>query len=391
MPNSSYSKVADNNAWKPIPELLIPTADLSIYFLGTNNMAFSAPINDPWFKATQGPYPLDTNLGTQEIYRSGDPARPLGCVQRYQFCNPSLEKNSSCTPLVGILEAYLLASSTLFPEPKHREAFLWSSSAILYMASGFTEFIEVLRSEALRASETVSGIGQNALPNNQWELELEHWFKFTLADLQRAILDQAVGPGLPETAQFHSRPTSAEAQTVCNSQKIRSDSFTSFNVLGLVLIFSIGGLIMIISACLPWATQRIRREKKLYAGLEWITNDTLQLQRLAHEAVGAGRWEGACDDYPRTRKDDLLAALDITDRKHPVLRAPREICMMKKGNPEEDSTKTCDSTQASLWSVDIPRVKTCDSAQESLLSVEIPRVSLDLKERLDSMRYSRYV
>jgi hypothetical protein len=374
MPNGSSTKVFDGYAWKPIPELLIPTADLSIVFLGTNDMVFLAPVDDPWFKTTLGPTNRTTMMGTHYEYRSNEPAHPLACVQRYQFCNPSLKKDESCTPLVGIIEAFSLASMTLFPQPQHRETFLWSATAILYMANGFSEFIGRSRNGALLASDTVSGLGQYALPNNQWELELEHWFKFTMADLQRAILDQATGPGLPGAAQFHSTPTSAEARAVCDNQKIRSDSFTSFNVLGLVLVFSIGGLIMVISACLPWATQRVRRENKPYAGLEWITNDTLQFQRLAHESVGAGHWEGGCEDYPRTRKDNLLAVLDITDPKHPVLRAAQEICMVKERSLEEESN-----------------LKKCNSAQESLLSVEIPRVSLDLMERLDSMGYSRYV
>jgi hypothetical protein len=131
------------------------------------------------------------------------------------------------------------------------------------------------------------------LPGNQWELELEHWFKFILADLQRAILDQATGPVTSEARSFHSPPTSAEAQAICGSQKIRSESYTSFNVLGLTIISSIGGQIMVISACLPTATARMQRHKRPFASIEWVTNDTLQLQRLAHEAIGAGRGGGA--------------------------------------------------------------------------------------------------
>ena len=45
---------------------------------------------------------------------------------------------------------------------------------------------------------------------------------------------------------------------------------------------------------------------------------------MAHEAVGAGEWTNACDDYPLARKQDLLAVLDITNRKHPILKAESE-------------------------------------------------------------------
>ncbi|CBY00829.1 predicted protein [Plenodomus lingam JN3] len=80
---------------------------------------------------------------------------------------------------------------------------------------------------------------------------------------------------------------------------------------------------MLISAILPWTTERMQRNKNAFSSIEWVTNATLQLQRLAHEAIGVGDWEGACDDYPRTRESSVLAVLDITDRKHPVLRLPQ--------------------------------------------------------------------
>jgi hypothetical protein len=360
IPDDNYTSLV--NTWKPISELLVPGADVSVILLQTHDIAFFTPVSDPWFEATQGPVNRSTPSGRIQVYFSDQPARALACVQQYQFCNPSLEQNVSCTPLLGIFEAATVASTTLFSQPKERNTFLWSASAITQMASGFSELAVVMNGAALLASDSLSTYGQYALPSNQWELEVEHWFKFTLADLQRAILDQATGPTVPEASQVHTPPDTAEGRAVCSNQKIRSDSYTSFNVLGLVLIFSIGGLIMLISAFLPCATERMRRGNKPFASLEWITNDTLQLQRLAHEAVGAGDWEGACDDYPRTPKGDLLAVLDTTNTKHPVLRAAQEVGLMKEeeGSMEEGVH---------------------ESAQVSLLSVKIPRISLELSQR----------
>ena len=146
-------------------------------------------------------------------------------------------------------------------------------------------------------------------------------------------------------------------------------------MLGLILIFTIGGLIMLVSACLPSITARVQRSRQPFSILEWISNDTLQLQRLAHEAVGAGDWEGACDDYPRTRKMNRLAVLDIADRKHPVLRVqPKEELKMVE---EFDDAESRDGERDS-GSIEH---RGCDSAQTSLLNVEIPRMSLDLSQR----------
>ena len=255
-----------------------------------NNVRYSTPVADLWFAAELGPINATSayrNISFQ-FYRSDEPVRTLACVQQYQFCNPSLKHDESCTPLQGILEATRIAASTIFSKSEDRNGFLWSLAAIMNMANGFTELTAFLRGGSLLASDCVSNLGQDGLPSNQWELELEHWFKFTLADLQRAILDQATGPVTSEARSFHSPPTPAEAQAICGSQKIRSDSYTSFNVLGLTIMFSIGGLIMVISACLPTATARMQRHKRPFASIEWVTNDTLQLQRLVHEAVGAG-------------------------------------------------------------------------------------------------------
>lgn len=361
------------NEWEPIPELEVPNADISALFLEINDVFFSSPVADPWYNAQAGPRSGSTGLGNTTFYYSDQMVRTLGCAQQYQFCNPSLPKNISCTPLMGIFEASRLAETTLFTDPKTRNTFHWSSLAIMNMANGFNELITILRGGALLASDTLSGVGQFALPDNQWELELEHWFKTTLADLQRAVLDQATGPADKTAASFHSGPTTAEARAVCQNQKILSDSYTSFNVLGIILIFSIGGLIVLISAILPSATAHLQKKRNPFANLEWVSNDTLQLQRLAHEAVGAGEWKGACDDYPRTRKNDLLAVLDVADRKHPVLRvAPRAADTMETVVEEQ---------HYGVQKEDDSMTRTYDSAQTSLLNVEIPRTSLQLSRR----------
>jgi hypothetical protein len=376
-----YDVLEDNytslvNTWKPIPELFIPNADVGVIFLETHDTPFYAPVHDPWFSATRGPFNRTASLGNMAAYLSDEPISVLGCVQQYQFCNPSINGNASCTPLRGIFQAALMASETIFSEVKQRDMFSWSAKAIKDMAGGFYEIVNALKGASLLASDSLSTLGQSGLPDNQWELELEHWFKFTLADVQRAILDQATGPKLAGSGQFHSLPTTAEARTVCSNQKIQSDSFTSFNLLGLVLILSIGGMIMIISAALPCAVERMQRHKKPFASLEWITNDTLQLQRLAHEAVGAGTWDGACNDYPRTRKGELLACLDISNPKHPVLRVAENA----------DLVMEHDQMRASEDGKGRESESTYEPAEAFLLNHEIPCSSLELDRRFtDSM------
>jgi hypothetical protein len=85
----------------------------------------------------------------------------------------------------------------------------------------------------------------------------------------------------------------------------------------------------------------IRRKDKQYATLEWTTNESLQLHRLAHQELEMGNWSGCSDHVPMTEPDDLLANLDISDVKHPVLSQPG------KTAPAEEKARLDDSTQAS--------------------------------------------
>jgi hypothetical protein len=50
--------------------------------------------------------------------------------------------------------------------------------------------------------------------------------------------------------------------------------------------------------------------------------ETLQLQRLAHETLGAGNWFNTNQEYPITEPEELLAILDILDYSHPILKLP---------------------------------------------------------------------
>jgi hypothetical protein len=60
-----------------------------------------------------------------------------------------------------------------------------------------------------------------------------------------------------------------------------------------------------------------------YRQLEWCTNDTLQLQRLANEQIGVGTWSAGLGTVPTTQPWENLASLNLSDPKHPTLQAPQ--------------------------------------------------------------------
>lgn len=60
---------------------------------------------------------------------------------------------------------------------------------------------------------------------------------------------------------------------------------------------------------------------KQYAYLEWITNDTLQLHRVAQEGSNKtdATWSRCTSWVPTTAPGAILSSLDISDLKHPRL------------------------------------------------------------------------
>src|SRR4051794_40539078 len=109
------------------------------------------------------------------------------------------------------------------------------------------------------------------------------------------------------------------------TQKIRSSAHTSFSFFGLAFTFVTGALIIVASYSIEpiLACLHRRRKYKSYTYLEWMSNNSLQLHRLAHEELGPSTWSNCDQQIPiTTEHDGYLASLDITDPKHPTLQRP---------------------------------------------------------------------
>lgn len=105
---------------------------------------------------------------------------------------------------------------------------------------------------------------------------------------------------------------------------IQSTAYTNFSIFGLVTVFIVGGLITTLSygmeplAC--WIQDRYGLD--IHTRFEWAMNETLQLQRLAHEELGVGSWERCDGNVPITQWRDQLAVIDLEDSAHPKLKPP---------------------------------------------------------------------
>lgn len=114
---------------------------------------------------------------------------------------------------------------------------------------------------------------------------------------------------------------------------------------GLGIIFGLGGLITVVSYALSPLLAFLQRRRKFraYANVEWCVNETLQLQRLAHEGVGCGTWSKAADGIPTTRAHEELAFLDISDPDRPKLKPPQPAPQVVEEHHEFSDEKRVDS------------------------------------------------
>ena len=172
---------------------------------------------------------------------------------------------------------------------------------------------------ALRAADTLSStLAQIGLPDDQWKIEVSGWFATSMAKLQQQVLGYATGPSITRQG-LEFVPGSQE---ICQRQKIHSaGGYISFSVLGISIIFVIGGLLILTALLLDTVVGCLRRRYgwKDHKRLHWAVDQQLQLQRLLYEASGQGHWRGGADAVPVTEKGELLG-LDLgADQNHPTL------------------------------------------------------------------------
>ena len=247
--------------WTPIPELHVTDGDVIVLFLSSNNIWFLNKTADPWYSAQELVEYLLVGNNQIPLYAHDDAVRALGCRERFQFCNPNLPGNSSCTPLTSSRQAFQLGFQ-LWQDLTQQAYFNWSTS---FFNIGIDTTVSIIGTAALQSRNTLSDGIQWFIPDNQWELEVENLFKVSLASLQRSVVDQAMGPADPALLPMLKRPNTPEEQKVCANQKIRSYSYASINVLGLVIIFAIGGLIIVMSFALPIIVRWIQKRQNSYS------------------------------------------------------------------------------------------------------------------------------
>ncbi len=274
-----------------------------------NGVLYCDETNDPWFTAPASFNAHIVNNGVAQpitLYEAEQYASVLGCTQQHQWCNPNLEGDKSCTPLTGSSVgtqwvAMDRIGRTLELNAKQVAVLqriyhaMWDGA--MYDVAGF------LGGQGLLASKLAGGYLSPALPDNQWILEVQHMFLTGLTFIQMQMAEYITGPGNPAYYQYLQNATTEDETWMCDNQIVQRDGYSSFNVLGLVLIFVLGGLLIITNLSLDkmvnLASRRSLRSNTAKS-LDWSTMYSLQLLRMAYQACGMGSWEGHPGSVPVT-------------------------------------------------------------------------------------------
>lgn len=328
--------------WAPIDALKLSDADVHILFVSAPEIHYSGPVTDPWFSAQRDASELNhQETETQyEAWIQDEPVGAMACTQQVQYCNPHIINGEHCEPLRGISDPRASDNvKKLFPDEDHFATIKWADSLWTFGVYTISATVGFIGASALRARYGLSYGYSAALPDNQWQLEAEHWIKGALASLQDVFVEAS--NGIPEVLEDFRQPpldTEIVAKNLCVNQKIMSTNYSSFNVLGLSLILSLGLVIIALDMGLEptvawWQRRKYAKHLQrnetcdqdqishpLYGALEWSNTNILQLQRMAQEEAGYGEWSGCDRDVPVTNSGQLLAPLDLRNIGHPQLR-----------------------------------------------------------------------
>lgn len=310
-----------NSTWIPIAALQPARGDLDMIFIAFNSISFEEPCNDTIFSANQLYQVNGTNF-SKDYYGPDRLVSPMACVTKHQICNP---KNNMCTEGLSTDRLVYEVANIGLTYPQ-----LTTAYRILFSLDSTTFYQNVgpRMSNALRAQDAVSETTQLYLPSNQWQVEVSGWFEDSLARLQFAVQEYATGPSTLTEGSRLNQPWDQSTATAwnvsdslaapsyrsqCYSQLTRDTQGTmSFSVVGLIITFTIGGVILILSVCFETLVGLVQRLFHIgeYHRLAWILDSNLQVQRMLYESKGLGTWDGHTDSVPTTTEKERFMSYD---------------------------------------------------------------------------------
>jgi hypothetical protein len=236
----------------------------------------------------------------------------MACADQHQVCNPN-DPDGRCTPLTLSGNTTIADGEKIgFSDRQSNISFIFQS---LLLDSEMAMSVSGRGASALVAQRSVVDTVNVQLPANQWTAEVSNWFSIALARLQHSLLEYATGPSVGATFGRGQRLNGTAMERLyantCSLQKMRQFGFSqghiTFSVLGIAVIISVGGLLIILGL-----------------GLEVF------IAKLHKRSDGSQRWDGP-QRWESWIKQDKLAVWKKSRTNELELRKSAEIRLLSVG------------------------------------------------------------
>jgi hypothetical protein len=262
-----------------------------------------------------------TNL-TMELYGLDNVINVMACTEQYQFCIPSPNAASLCTPFTSANDLLYQPFVDPLLQKIHASDYQTAIIESLILAlqySGFRHLIPTMNSPLL-AEDLVSTRVSLPIASDQWVLESKNWFSLGLTNMQYMGVDYVSGPPA-EYSQYATTPgNNTGLNWLCQNQIVRSGDYMNFSILSIFLVFILGRLVIFVSLWLETAVGLIRSRLRLerWKQTAWWAEGILQLQRQAFEGKGIRGWEvKEWDQVPLTEEEKSFTGLGSYDEMVP--------------------------------------------------------------------------
>jgi len=291
---SRLLRFSDDNDISHDPVLVLLTSALGL--------TFQYPTADPVFDVSEDNVvenPVDGGVA----YEATKPLAIIGCDETVQFCSEDLDV---CGPWYGLLHPernstfhyeYLVDGSESSEETRSEYTDLYAALSVVdtfLMQSTVDRSIAFREGNvALQAARTmVNGHTVGQLSDEQWKIEVHHWFSAAMAKLQHQFFDTIERRSDVDPARMRNVWQEAGLQgALCGTVRFHSSSHLSFSFAGIMIIVICCAIIVVTSY---FPTKWIR--KLLAVG--WVSRTRW-----------GGRWESRLSLWDEAENVALLEKL----------------------------------------------------------------------------------
>ncbi|KAF2120277.1 hypothetical protein BDV96DRAFT_642118 [Lophiotrema nucula] len=298
-----------NSTW----DAILDDADLPLLFIGTNQLNYQVPVDDPVFSAHTAYTHKWSNHRTYTRFYPDNQVSVSGCKEQYQSCFSRHASAQYCTDLSGLPTLEMTEDLHLRGASEVQVAGLQllTRISILYDITAGLSNADGLEVDT-KVFDTVGSIA--SLPDDQWVREIVRLEGLIWAALQTLTSDYAIGVGVqtPAVKDFLRKNLIDGEKQLCGVQRMRkAGAIVNINVLALAFIVTFACVVTILDlVLLKYLIFLQRWRKALSPGIiHWIRDGIYQLQWRAYDTYGEGDWEYTNKEVPLTVTGEFLRDL----------------------------------------------------------------------------------